>query len=244
MRRVQAVSRTNRGLVRPNNEDSILMREPDLFAIADGMGGYNAGEVASFETVRFLSELKLDAFPEQEVLPNMCRRVEEANEYIWDLSKRNSELKGMGTTLTVVYLRGDKAFVCHVGDSRIYLLQGGQLKQVTSDHSLVADLVRDKKFTAIQAEKSQNRNYITRAIGADEHVQIDSFEFLLGGVQRMLLCTDGLFNMIEHNVLEKMVQWSNLTETADLLMNMALHEGGKDNVSFIILNFEEKAWTE
>lgn len=163
-----AVSRTNRGMVRPNNEDSILVREPDLYAIADGMGGADAGEVASYEAVHQLSRLDLSGLSRKEILPFLERSIQNINKKIWELSQEKAGFTGMGTTLTAVYLPNPhSAFVAHVGDSRIYVWQEGILRQVTSDHSYVAELVRQKQMTQKEAEASAQKHMITRAIGVD-----------------------------------------------------------------------------
>ena len=179
-----AVSRTNRGMVRPNNEDSILVREPDLYAIADGMGGADAGEVASYEAVHQLSRLDLKGLQRKEILPFLERSIQNINKKIWELSREKENFTGMGTTLTAVYLPSPhSAFVAHVGDSRIYVWQDGVLRQVTNDHSYVAELVRQKQMTQEEAETSSQKHMITRAIGVDPQVQVDTFEILLDGAQ-------------------------------------------------------------
>lgn len=234
-----AVSRTNRGLVRENNEDSVLVRVPNLFAIADGMGGYNAGEIASFETVRLLSDLDCSQIPESEVLSYMERKIKKINTQIWTMSQEIPEQRGMGTTLTAVYLGKDGvAFVGHVGDSRIYLMQDGVFKQVTSDHSLVAEMVRQKQLTPSEAATSSQKHVITRAIGAFPEVEVDLFEFIVTGAQKLLLCSDGLSDMVPNEAIEHLLLEEDLNVIADKLMELALAAGGKDNISFIILDLE------
>ena len=235
-----AVSRTSRGLVRQNNEDSILVRTPNLFAIADGMGGYNAGEIASFEAVRLLSDLDCSQLPEEEVLKFIEEKIKKINSQVWTMSQEIPEQRGMGTTLTAVYL-GKKgvAFVGHVGDSRIYLMQDGILKQITSDHSLVAEMVRQKQITPSEAEVSSQKHVIMRALGALPEVQVDLFEFIIIGAQKMLLCTDGLSDMVSKEVMEKLLLGKDLDTIADKLLELALAAGGKDNISFIILDLED-----
>ena len=180
-----AVSRTNRGMVRPNNEDSILVREPDLYAIADGMGGADAGEVASYEAVHQLSRLDLKGLQRKEILPFLERSIQNINKKIWELSREKENFTGMGTTLTAVYLPSPhSAFVAHVGDSRIYVWQDGVLRQVTSDHSYVAELVRQKQMTQEEAETSSQKHMITRAIGVDPQVQV-AYEVLQDGLLQL-----------------------------------------------------------
>ena len=236
---MKAISRTNRGLVRENNEDSVLVQVPHLFAIADGMGGEKAGEVASFEAVKLLSGLDLSKVKDDDVLCKLEEKIKNINSCIWNMWHKDGTLKGMGTTLTAVYMNDlDRAFVGHVGDSRIYLMQDEILKQVTSDHSYVAELVRQKKITQKEADSSTNKHFIMRAVGAEEDVVIDLFEFLIAGAQKLLLCSDGLSNMVPHDEMQKILTKKDLNEIADDLMNLALKAGGKDNISFIVLDLE------
>ena len=236
-----AVSRTNRGLVRENNEDSVLVRIPDLFAIADGMGGSEAGEIASFEAVKRLQKITLADEPDEKVLTSLETKIEKINSQIWKMANQQPDKKGMGTTLTAVYIKNkEKAFVAHVGDSRIYLLQEGILKQMSSDHSYVAELVRQKQLTPREAEESNQKHMILRAIGAEATVQVDTFEFLLTGVEKLLLCSDGLSNMVPKATMEELLKGQDLDKIADALMNKALEAGGEDNISFIIIALEEE----
>ena len=236
-----AVSRTNCGLVRKNNEDSVLVRTPNLFAIADGMGGYNAGEIASFEAVRLLSDFDCSQLPETEILGYMEKKIKKINTQVWTMSQEIPEQHGMGTTLTAVYLgKNGVAFVGHVGDSRIYLMQDGIFKQITSDHSLVAEMVRQKQITPSEAETSSQKHVIMRAVGVFPEVEVDLFEFILTGAQKMLLCSDGLSDMVPNEVIENLLLGKDLNLIADKLMELALAAGGKDNISFIILDLEDQ----
>ena len=233
-------SRTNKGLVRDNNEDSLLVRLPDLFAVADGMGGHQGGETASYEAVTYLAETDFTSVNENDILPFMGKRVQEASNRIWQMAEDNPKLKGMGTTLTAVYFLGnERACVAHVGDSRIYLLQSNGLKKITRDHSYVAELVRNKEISPEEAVNHLHKNIIMRAVGAEPYVEVDSFEFLTSGAKRLLLSSDGLTNMVSEKEIENILQDSNLTFVAESLMEKALAAGGKDNISFIILDLED-----
>ncbi len=234
------VSRTNKGLVRDNNEDSILVKVPNLFAIADGMGGHQGGETASSEAVAYLAETDFSKVEDNDILPFLTKRVQEASNRIWQMAQANQKLRGMGTTLTVVYLLDDeRACVAHVGDSRIYLLQSNGLKKITRDHSYVAELVRNKEISPEEAINHQHKNIIMRAVGAEPYVEVDSFEFLTSGAKKLLLSSDGLTNMVSEEEIEDILQNSNLNFVADSLMEQALSAGGKDNISFIILDLED-----
>ena len=234
------VSRTNKGLVRDNNEDSILVKLPNLFVIADGMGGHQGGETASSEAVAYLSNTDFSNVEEKNILPFLTKKVQEASSRIWQMAQENPKLRGMGTTLTAVYLLSDeRACVAHVGDSRVYLLQSNGLKKITRDHSYVAELVRNKEISPEEAATHQHKNIIMRAVGAEPYVEVDSFEFLTSGAKKLLLSSDGLTNMVSENEIENILQDSNLTFVADSLMDKALAAGGKDNISFIILDLED-----
>ena len=233
-------SRTNKGLVRDNNEDSLLVRLPDLFAVADGMGGHQGGETASYEAVTYLAETDFTSVNENDILSFMGKRVQEASNRIWQMAEDNPKLKGMGTTLTAVYfLDNERACVAHVGDSRIYLLQSNGLKKITRDHSYVAELVRNKEISPEEAANHQHKNIIMRAVGAEPYVEVDLFEFLVVGAKRMLLSSDGLTNMVSEEEIESVLQGQELSAAADSLMEKALSAGGKDNISFIILDLED-----
>lgn len=234
------VSRTNKGLVRDNNEDSILVKLPNLFVIADGMGGHQGGETASSEAVAYLGDTDFSNVEEKNILPFLTKKVQEASSRIWQMAQENPKLRGMGTTLTAVYLLSDeRACVAHVGDSRVYLLQSNGLKKITRDHSYVAELVRNKEISPEEAENHLHKNIIMRAVGAEPYVEVDSFEFLTSGAKKLLLSSDGLTNMVSENEIENILQDSNLTFVADSLMDKALAAGGKDNISFIILDLED-----
>ena len=130
------------------------------------------------------------------------------------------------------------AFVGHVGDSRIYVFQEGQLRQVTSDHSYVAELVRQKQMTQEEADQSDQKHMITRAIGVEEAVEVDTFEVLLEGAQKLLICSDGLTNMISEAEIERLLGYKNLDRLADGLLDGAITAGGEDNISFIVIDLE------
>ena len=234
------VSRTNRGLVRENNEDSVLVKLPNLFAIADGMGGHQAGETASYEAVTYLAETDFSGVEQKDILPFLEKKVQEASARVWNMAQDNPKLRGMGTTLTVVYLlRNEHACVAHVGDSSIYLLQSTGLKKITRDHSYVAELVRNKEISLEEAANHHQKNIIMRAVGAEPSVEVDLFEFLTVGAKRLLISSDGLTNMVVEKDIEKILCDADLSVAADTLLEKALAAGGKDNISFIILDLED-----
>ena len=240
-----AVSRTNRGMVRPNNEDSILVREPDLYAIADGMGGADAGEVASYEAVHQLGRLDLSGLGRKEILLFLERSIQNINKKSGNFPEKKKISPVWGRPHSGLSAQPpQRAFVAHVGDSRIYVWQEGTLRQVTSDHSYVAELVRQKQMTREEAEASAQKHMITRAIGVDPQVQVDTFEVLLDGAQKLLVCSDGLTNMITEAEIERIMGDRNLERLADGLMNGAMTAGGDDNISFIVIDLEAAEWKE
>ena len=240
MIKLLVTSRTNKGFVRENNEDSVLVKPPNLFAIADGMGGYRGGEIASAEAVAILSQADFSEIDDTQVLPFLNGLVQTASKKIWQRAKADTQLKGMGTTLTIVYLLDEnRACVAHVGDSRVYMLQSTGLKKITSDHSYVAELVRKKEIKAEDAAQHQHKNIIMRAVGAEPMVETDLLEFIITGGKRILISSDGLTNMVPEDEMEKILHDNNLEMAADELMTQALNAGGKDNISFIILDLED-----
>lgn len=237
---MKAVSRTNTGLVRNSNEDAVLTDMPDLFAIADGMGGYAAGEIASVETIKVLQEEKKNfAGLTGDAL---CRALQEAaskaNEHLLSLVSKTPDYEGMGTTLVAVYLAADgMAYALNIGDSRLYLWRGGELKQITQDHSYVAQLVSKGDITTEEARRHPQRNVILRAVGADEVLESDVFSFKVEPGDRLLLCSDGLSDMASDEEIAAVLAERNVDKAADELLELALNNGGRDNISVILLDF-------
>lgn len=237
--KIDVVSKTHVGMVRNNNEDSLLIRAPYLFAVADGMGGYAAGEVASRETLKAfevathaLRHEGADCHPE-EVL---SRAFIKANEHICAMSDKNSAYNGMGTTLTALYLPGDKtAYAAHIGDSRLYLYRNNCLSQITHDHSYVAGLLEQGKITDSEAFVHPQKNMLLQAIGAERSIQTDIIQFALEDNDVLLLCTDGLTDMLRDHEIEKILQHYPLEPAVEMLLEQSLDNGGRDNISIILV---------
>jgi PPM family protein phosphatase len=228
---------THAGKVRANNEDALLVgegRDETLFVVADGIGGFEAGEVASRIAVDVLKELAPGASFEA--------AISEANRRILAAGRGDERLSGMGTTVVAVRFGGTRdepvAQVAHVGDSRAYLLRGGSLRPVTEDHSLVAELVRSGDLTRDQAAEHPQKNLITRALGADEEVEVDTSVLPVEAGDRFLLCSDGLSDMIpETRVGEILAEAPGDPEKpARSLVSAALDAGGADNVTVIVVD--------
>lgn len=223
---------TNVGHVREHNEDSYLINFP-LFAVADGMGGHAAGEVASTITVSSLAEsgiTKADPYA-------LGSAIEQANQEVIAGAASGVGRQGMGTTCTSVVIDGNRMAVGHVGDSRAYLLHNGKLRRVTRDHSLVEELVEAGKITPEEARVHPNRSVITRALGSDPNMRADAFTVDVTLGDRVLLCSDGLSSMVDDDVIEDvMVSSPSASVCTDHLIDLALAAGGLDNVTVIVID--------
>ncbi len=227
---------TDTGLQRRANEDSLLARAP-LFVVADGMGGAQAGEVASRLAVEsFHNGLGDTASPEQQLVAH----AHAANTRIHELSQSDAEHAGMGTTLTAVYVGAEEVAIAHVGDSRAYCLRDGELLRLTDDHSLVDELIREGRLTPEEAEEHPQRSIITRALGPEETVEVDTRSFRGRAGDVYLLCSDGLTSMVpEARVAEILRSQPQLREAGEALIAEANRAGGRDNITVILLRLED-----
>ena len=222
---------TDVGIAREGNEDSFLEHSP-LFAVADGMGGANAGEVASGITVEVLEEASEDA---DEMPAAMSAAIERANTRIYEMGEEDRTLAGMGCTCTAAWVGGETLTLAHVGDSRAYRLRDGTLEQLTEDHSLVAGLVRLGKLTPQEAEVHPQRSVILRAVGVESTIEIDIEEHAVEDGDLYLLCSDGLSGMVRDEVMEEVLGAERpLAESADMLIELANASGGKDNITAVL----------
>jgi len=229
-------ARTDTGRKRRRNEDALVC-EPPLFAVADGMGGAKAGEVASRLAAETLREQEFGDLPAPEQTVELIR---EANRRVFAYSSENASARGMGTTMTVALVEENKVTIGHVGDSRAYLLRDEQLTQLTQDHSLVAELVRSGRLSAEEAESHPRRSVITRALGTDSEVEVDVFS--LQGQDRdiYLLCSDGLTSMVSDDEIASLLSASrdDLDEAGKKLVDAANQAGGEDNISVVLFSLE------
>ncbi|MDY0341099.1 MAG: Stp1/IreP family PP2C-type Ser/Thr phosphatase, partial [Coriobacteriia bacterium] len=222
------------GRVRPGNEDAFLIAPP-LFAVADGLGGHQAGEIASSLAIDTL----LEAAPRSADTKALNRAVRQANTAVIEAAASGRGKSGMGTTLTAVMIDGLRLAVAHVGDSRAYLLHLGTLQQLTDDHSLVADLVRQGRITAEESRVHPNRSVITRALGSDPDMMADSFEAEAAPGDRLLLATDGLTSMVPDDEIAEVLATSPTPDSAvDELIDLALDAGGQDNITVVVVDIE------
>lgn len=224
---------TDAGHARSHNEDALIARPP-LFAVADGLGGHKAGEVASEIAVETLARLA----PTTPDATALADAVTAANAAIVAAVAEGRGRQGMGTTLTAAVVRGTHAVVAQVGDSRAYLLANGHLSRVTRDHSLVGDMVRAGTLTEEQARNHPQRSVITRALGSRPDVEADTYDISASPGDRLLLCSDGLHGMIVDSEIEEVLLGATDAEDAvRSLVDAALDAGGLDNVTAIVVEF-------
>jgi PPM family protein phosphatase len=236
LRAVDTTCKTDTGRQRRDNEDSAFARSP-VFVVADGMGGAQAGEVASRIAVEaFEHGLPDSGSPEE----RLATRVREANAQIYERSRADRGRAGMGTTLTAAYVDDTHVAIAHVGDSRAYLFRDGTLQRLTQDHSLVDELVRRGKLTEEQAAEHPQRSIITRALGPEPDVEVDTWTYPARAGDVVLLCSDGLTSMIsEERVRAILAEHDNLDEAADELIREANEAGGRDNITVVLFRLEE-----
>jgi protein phosphatase len=236
LRAAHTTWRTDTGRQRRGNEDSAYARAP-LFVIADGMGGAQAGEVASRIAVEaFQADLPEEGSSEE----RLTSVVQTANRRIYEISRTEHERAGMGTTLTAVYLDGAEIAIAHVGDSRAYLFRDGELEILTQDHTLVGELVKRGKLTEAQAAEHPQRSIITRALGIDAEVEVDTWTYGGRAGDIVLLCSDGLTSMIsEDQISDILSHETDLDRAATRLIDEANEAGGRDNITVILFTLEE-----
>ena len=233
--------RTDTGRSRTANEDSYFARSP-LFAVADGMGGAQAGEVASRMAAEAFEPADRGDEPAETFLRTI---VEAANRQIHSLAQHDASRSGMGTTLTSALVDGDDVAIGHVGDSRAYRLRDGELTLLTSDHSLVEELRRQGRLTDEQAEDHPQRSIITRALGPEPEVEVDTMTFSARPGDVYLICSDGLTTMIkEDRVREILIEAATLDEATDRLIIEANEAGGRDNITVVAFRLEPGAEVE
>jgi len=227
---------TDTGRRRRRNEDAFVC-EPPLFAVADGMGGAQAGEVASRLAAESLREQELG---DLSALEQAVELIREANRRVYTYSSENASARGMGTTMTVALVEGSIVTIGHVGDSRAYLLRDDQLTQLTQDHSLVAELVRSGRLSPKEAESHPRRSVITRALGTDSDVEVDVFSLRGQDGDLFLLCSDGLTSMVSDEEIASLlvVARGDLGDAGKKLIAAANLAGGEDNITVVLFELE------
>ena len=231
--RIEAGVATDIGRVRERNEDSFLV-DPPIYAIADGMGGARGGAVASGLALERIEELS------HEGKLTLTERVRAANRAVFERSVSDREVSGMGTTLTAATVDDRGAHLAHVGDSRAYLVRAGALRQLTSDHTLVNRMVKAGEITPQEADVHPQRNVLTRSVGTEPEVHVDELDVPLIDGDRLLLCSDGLTNMVTEPQIQAILESTvNPQEAADRLVKAANRAGGIDNITVVILDVHD-----
>ena len=235
---------TDRGVVRGSNEDSVCIKElPSgalLVIVADGMGGHNCGEVASGIAVKIITEYLEENFenPNKEFL--LTESIKSANFKILQKAKMDNSCDGMGTTVTAALIYGKNVCIANVGDSRAYIIRRNTITQITNDHSMVNELLKKGIITPDEAVNHPHKNVITRAVGTDEQVAIDTFSFSLLERDILLLCSDGLSNMLTDEEIKVVIKGRQRMETRiSRLITFANGKGGTDNISVAAVNIKE-----
>ncbi len=239
---MEVSSATSVGRIRPLNEDSYFVSEPDqsgtvLAIVADGMGGHNAGEVASGKAVGIVQKDVLGKCGKN-AKDVLVKAVNDANREIYEMSVNARNLSGMGTTMTACVAEEHNVTAVQVGDSRLYLIRGEKITQITKDHSLVEMLLENGKITKEEARRHPQKNIITRAVGTDKTVEADIYEFRAEAGDIILLCSDGLVNMVEDEEILSVINLSEtLNDAANKLVAEAETAGGTDNITVILIRF-------
>lgn len=234
------VAKTDIGKLRDLNEDAYLA-DGNIFAVADGMGGHRAGEVASSLALKTFKE-SLGKIKKGESEKNIKKRltesVDRANQAVFQKGTSRRDYLGMGTTLTATLPLDDQINLVHVGDSRAYLIQKNKITQLTADHTLVGEMVRRGEITSELARLHPLKNILTHALGTDPHIQSDLVVRKIQKKDRLLLCTDGLNSMVEEKEILKIVNnTSNLEKACQELIDRANQNGGEDNITVILIEF-------
>ncbi|HJT38054.1 MAG TPA: Stp1/IreP family PP2C-type Ser/Thr phosphatase [Actinomycetota bacterium] len=236
---VRASFLTDVGRVRERNEDACFAGE-HVFAVADGLGGHRAGEVAS--DLALGSVRALDAVEPRVAAKGVADAVRKGNRAVHDRAETDDSLRGMGTTMTAVVIAGNTAHIAHVGDSRCYLIRGGQITQLSRDHTLVARMVSEGRLTPEQAEAHPQRSVLTRALGADKEVDVDESRITMVDGDRLLLCSDGLTGMLGNDEIRDYVaDGSDLDEICRRLVDAANDHGGQDNITVVVVDISDPA---
>ena len=247
--KILLVGETDTGKVREHNEDTIAI-DPDigLLVLADGMGGYNAGEVASGIAVKTIVNLVRESVEREDLagtdpLTQLSRRsivlrdaIQRANKIIYQTAKTQPQCEGMGTTVVGALFHDDRVTIAHVGDSRLYRLRRGSFEQLTSDHSLLQELVDRGFYSPEEAQRAANKNYVTRALGVEPNVEVGLREEAVDKGDHFVLCSDGLSDMVEDADIHLTINTfgDNLGSVAKHLIQLANDNGGRDNVSVLL----------
>lgn len=238
--------KTDIGIIRDNNQDAYYVssnKDYPLFIIADGMGGHKAGEIASEMAIEIISKnlsnhLTDPSIAEEDIKNRIQDSISEANNKIYKKSMEDERYSGMGTTVTLAFITDDKIFMGHVGDSRAYLLRNSILSQITEDHSLVEELIRNGSISKEEAKYHPQRNIITRAVGTSMVIKADVIVERRYKDDILLLCTDGLTNMVDDNQIKDfLINSEDIQKSCEELVKLSNNKGGFDNITVLAVKF-------
>ncbi|MBF0104633.1 MAG: Stp1/IreP family PP2C-type Ser/Thr phosphatase [Deltaproteobacteria bacterium] len=251
--KIEAYGLSDVGKKRTRNEDSFLVSDAlQLYVVADGMGGHSGGEYASRLAIASIEEVlqSLNSDPEATVISGVNSEeadfgdrlrysIEVAGQKIFDQALYDPELKGMGTTITSVIFDDTLAYIANVGDSRVYLVRDNKIKQITTDHSLVSEQMKAGLISAKDAKKHSLKNIITRSVGYQEEVEIDIIKMDCLANDKLLLCSDGLTNMVDDESIKEVIASKDVQSGCRALINLANKNGGDDNVTVVLCHVTE-----
>lgn len=238
---MKAYAVTDIGLVRTNNQDYAFAQTecvgsfPNLFVVADGMGGHKAGDLAS----RIATETVVETVSEKSgsnTIQIMVNAIHAANAHVIEKSRESADYSGMGTTIVLATIIEQMLYVANVGDSRLYVINENDIEQITRDHSLVEEMVVSGQIPRGEARTHEKKNIITRAVGGSENLMADYFDVRLREGDRILMCTDGLSNMLDDEEIRKIVtEEKDIRDAAEHLIDAAKRQGGKDNIGIVLI---------
>ncbi len=240
---MKIVAKTDKGKIRENNQDAYAVGElPNEVAwavVCDGMGGYSGGDIASKLAVKVISEKITSCYNakmrDSSVKNLLDSAITAANIEVYDMAYAHSKLSGMGTTVVCAIVRNNDVFIAYAGDSRAYIASREELRQITTDHSYVQDLVNSGQITQDEAEHHPNKNYITRAVGIEKQIEVDFVQETIGDDDVLILCTDGLSNYVSREELVKDLSDGQYYAFADRLVKRANNNGGGDNITVVAM---------
>lgn len=242
---MKVFTKTDIGKTRSMNQDSLLVSENksnglNLYILADGMGGYKGGEIASKVAITAVSKFITQEFDgiqkdKQSILNLIEDAIEFANSAIYEESEQDEELQDMGTTLEVVLIYKEKVYIGHIGDSRIYRIRKNKMKKITTDHSYVEKLIQDGDITREEAYNHPKKNLLIKALGTDEQAEPDIIYTVLNKNDIIVMCSDGLTNMVREEKILDIVK-ENTEDMTDILVNEANFAGGLDNITVIVID--------
>lgn len=243
--------KTDKGLRRSNNEDAcFVMKRDRVFIVADGVGGNNSGEIASRTCVNEIAKYvennpvkEAETFEEVQAYFDRC--LKEVNFKILEMSQKFEKNKGMATTVVIAYMRRGMLYIVNVGDSRAYILRDGALTQITEDHTYVNTLLKAGLISRTEAENHENKNMITRAVGADHTIEADYFRVPVQAGDIALICTDGLYGEVEEDeLISRLSEDETMTHICSELVDDANRNGGSDNITMVVLKVTEEDFDE